>query len=359
MYAAILAGGSGTRLWPHSRQAQPKQFADITGSGRTMIQATADRLHGLVATDQLYVVVGEQHAAMTAAQLPQLAPKQLIIEPSGRNTGPAIGLACIQLYHRDPQAVVAILPADHVILDAERFRAALRQADAVAQQGFLVTLGITPDFPHTGYGYIKQGTQLLFNESSDLAVYEVERFLEKPNRTTAESFLSEGGYYWNGGIFIARVDRLLAEFARQQPEFHAVLQRILHSLGMADAAQVLATEWPKTPKLSIDYAIMEHAERLAMVPLQAGWNDVGSWDALAGVLTQDADSNFIARGATLSIESKGNIVYSNKRVVALIGVDDLVLVETDDALLVGHKAQMQKVKEVVEQLRKTGRAELL
>ncbi|CAN5458455.1 mannose-1-phosphate guanylyltransferase [soil metagenome] len=359
MYAAILAGGSGTRLWPRSRQMQPKQFADITGVGRTMIQATADRLHGLVDDDQLYVVTGANYANLTATQLSKIPAANILAEPCGRNSGPAIGLVCLHLYERDPEAVVAILPADHVIGDVPAFQAALQVAEVAAQQGYLVTLGITPDFPHTGYGYIKCGDQLSLASESTSSIYTVERFLEKPNQATATAFLAEGGYYWNGGIFICRAAQMLAEMERQLPDVYAGLQQIRDSLQTDQAEQTLATIWPQLPNVSIDYGVMEGAARVAMTPLQAGWNDVGSWDALESILSQDDQQNYIAKGDVVAIASHGNIIYSEKRIVALVGAQDLVVVDTGDTLLVGHKSQMQKVKEVVEYLRSQGRIDLL
>lgn len=356
MYAAILAGGSGTRLWPRSRQRQPKQFADITGAGRTLIQATADRLQGLVRDQDLFVVVGETFAHLAADQLPNLAQHQIIIEPSGRNTAPAIGLACIHLYQRDPDAVIAFLPADHVIPHTEHFQVALRCAVDAAQAGHLVTLGITPTFPHTGYGYIKRGNALPL--SAHQPVYRVERFLEKPNLMTAEAFLADGGYYWNGGIFISRADQMLAEIERQLPEVYRRLQQIMAALDRPEAASVLAEAWSDMPNVSIDYGVMEGARQVAMTALDAGWNDVGSWDALASVIPLDQDQNCIAQGETLTINSQRNIIYS-ERFVALIGVQDLAIIDTGDALLIGHQSQMQKVKDVVEYLRKQGRTDLL
>jgi mannose-1-phosphate guanylyltransferase len=248
MYAAILAGGSGTRLWPRSRQQQPKQFADITGAGRTLIQSTADRLQGLVPDDQLYVVVGESFAHLAVDQLPALAPHQIIIEPSGRNTAPAIGLACVHLHHRDPNAVVAFLPADHVIPDTAGFQAALRCAVDAAEAGHLVTLGITPSFAHTGYGYIKRGDTLPI--AAPQPIYTVERFLEKPNLATAESFLADGGYYWNGGIFISRADQMLAEIERQLPEVYSRLQTIRAALDQPSASSVLPKSGLRCPTLA-------------------------------------------------------------------------------------------------------------
>ncbi len=362
MYAVILAGGVGTRLWPRSRQAQPKQFADITGTGRTMIQATFDRVVGLVQGDQSYVVTGERYAALSQTQLPEIPAENIIVEPSGRNTAPAIGLACVHLLQRDKDAVLAVLPADHVILDWAAFQAALRCAAEAANQGYLVTLGIEPTMAHTGYGYIQRSSAIVTDaavDSSGLPVYNVKRFAEKPNLATAEAFLAEGGYYWNGGIFIFRADVMMAEMARQLPELHAHLMEIAGSLGTANAAAQLDHTWARVPSVSIDYGIMEGAEKVAMVPLQAGWNDVGSWDALQQVMEPDEIGNYIANGRTLAVNSSGNIIYAGKKVVALIDVNDLVVVETEDALLLGNKHTMQKVKDVVEKLRASDLSHLL
>lgn len=357
MYAVILAGGVGTRLWPRSRENRPKQFSDITGSGFTMIQETAQRLEGLVDGDRLFVVTGPAYVELVKEQLPQMPMQHLIVEPSGRNTAPAIGLAALHLRRKDPNAVMVILPADHVILHADRFRAALRRAADVAQKGFIVTLGIEPTFAHTGYGYIKRGE--LLSTADGIAAYRVERFLEKPNRAAAEQFLADGGYYWNGGIFVSRVDVMLNEFARQAPEIYDRLQQIDAALDTPDAQKVLETVWQEMPSISIDYAIMEGAQKVAVVPLKAGWNDVGSWDALETVLEQDESGNRIARGEVLLLDSRDNIVYSDKRLVVLINVNNLVVVDTGDTLLIGDKGNMQRVKEVVEQLRAQGRTELL
>lgn len=358
MYAAILAGGSGTRLWPRSRQQQPKQFADITGLGQTLIQSTAERLRGLVNDDQLYVVVGRKFAHLATAQLPQLAEKQILIEPSGRNTGPAIGLACAHLYQRDPQAIIAFLPADHIIPQTAAFQEALRTASDAAAQGYLVTLGISPTFAHTGYGYIKRSSNINIPTPSELPIYHVERFLEKPDLATAEMFVADGAYFWNGGIFISRVDQMLAEIKRQLPEVYQALEQIMAGFGQADEVGRFEEAWETMPNISIDYGIMEKAEQVAMVSLDAGWNDVGSWDALADVLPLDPDENCVASGETLTIESRGNIIYGEK-LVALIGVQDLAIIDTGDALLIGHKSEMQKVKQVVEKLQEQNRTDLL
>ncbi|MGL4648672.1 MAG: mannose-1-phosphate guanylyltransferase, partial [Caldilineaceae bacterium] len=330
-------------------------------------------LEGLVPPGRTWVITGEAYAGLARAQLPSLPATQIVAEPSGRNTAPAIGLACVHLKRTDPQAVLAVLPADHVINNGPAFRAALARAAEAAAQGALVTLGIEPTFAHTGYGYIKRSRTIDAPHSASdphgaaaetsvddlpLPVFGVERFLEKPDKSTADGFLREGGYYWNGGIFVFRIDRMLDEIARQMPE----LARLLDAYVAADLAgdrDAAAGIWAQMPNMSIDYGIMEGAQNVAMVPLSAGWNDVGSWDALETILGSDENNNAVARHNVVAIESYNNIVFAEKQVVALIGVDDLVIVEDGDALLIGHKHQMQKVKEIVETLRRTGRSPLV
>jgi len=366
LYAVILAGGVGTRLWPRSRESRPKQFTDITGSGSTMLQSTVARLSGLVDASRLYIITGAQYAALVADQLPHLPLNQIILEPSGRNTAPAVGLAATYLHHRDPNAIVAILHSDHVIPDVNAFQAALRRAADAAAAGYIVTLGIEPTSPHTGYGYIRRDAPLKIPGAPDdggLPVYSVAQFLEKPSLKVAQAFLSEGGYYWNGGIFVSRVSRLLAEYQWQLPDLYRGLQQVEDQLALnAEPGAVYnAVErvWQTFPTISIDHGIMERAVRVAVVPLDAGWNDVGSWDALISVISPDDSSNYVVNGHVLTIESSENIIYSDKQVVALIGVQDLVVIDAGDSLLIGHKGQMQRVKDIVEQLRAQGRANLL
>ncbi len=264
----------------------------------------------------------------------------------------------MHLQRADPQAVLAVLPADHVILDSECFREALRQAGELAADGYLVTLGIEPTYAHTGYGYIKRRAPLP-SSTAEAPAYAVERFLEKPNRHTAEEFLLEGGYYWNGGIFVASVDHLAGRAGPADARNLCTAPAHWAAMDTPDADAVLEREWADMPSISVDYAVMEHAQRVAVVPLQAGWNDVGSWDALETILEQDDRGNSIAKGDVLLLDSEGNIVYSDKRLVALVNVSNLVVVDTGDTLLIGDKSNMQRVKDVVEQLRRQGRTELL
>jgi mannose-1-phosphate guanylyltransferase len=358
MYVAILAGGVGTRLWPRSREATPKQFSDVTGVGRTMIQVTVDRLDEMVPMTDIYVITGRRYRELVLAQLPGIPPENVIVEPSGRNTGPAIGLACAHIHRRDPDGIIALLHADHIIRDVATYRSVLRQAEQAAQDDYLTVLGITPESPHTGYGYIKRTGEPLPTVGT-LPLYRVERFLEKPDKATAEQFLADGSYYWNAGNFICRVDRMLGEFKRQLPALSAGLEKIGSSLGSSQAQEVLDEVWETLPNISIDHGVMEHAQRLAVIPLEAGWSDVGSWDALEEVLPLDSQGNCLIQGETLLVDSRGVIVSGGDRLIALVGVEDLVVVDTGDAILIGHKKRMQKIKEVVEQLRTSERSNLL
>ena len=358
MYAVILAGGVGTRLWPRSRRDSPKQFSDITGSGHTMIQATAARLDGLVAPEDTFVVTGSRYASLCADQLEGLPRANILMEPSGRNTAPAIALACAHLQRRNPQEVVAILPADHVIQDSAAFQRALLQAQLSAQIGYLTVLGIEPQSAHTGYGYIKRAAAQL-PVAGDRPTFAVESFLEKPDLATAEQFLADGGYFWNGGIFVSRVDRLLAEFERQMPKLFTGLARITAALGSAEEERTLVDVWPTMPDTSIDYGVMEGADRVAVVPMQVGWNDLGSWDALETVIAQDENGNYPVEGDILTINSRGNIVGANGRTVALIDVDDLIVIDTEDALLISKKGSIQQVKQIVAKLQADRRNDLL
>ena len=358
-YAAILAGGRGTRLWPQSREHHPKQFADILGSGRTMIQATADRLRGLAEGDHLYVITGNQYADLTADQLPQTPAENILIEPSGRNTAPAIGLACVHLRRRDPDAIMAIFPADHVITDEVAFRQAVGRAIEAADAGYLVTLGIQPTEPHTGYGYIKRGDPIPGLGEEGAPVYAMVEFLEKPDRAQAKAFLDDGGYYWNGGIFISRVDRMLSEIERQMPDVFARLEAIDAGLDGADPEGALRAAWADMPAESIDYGVMEGAQNAAVAPMDAGWNDVGSWDALTSILDANDDGNLVIRTDIVSIDSNDNIVYGKEKFVALVGVDNLIVVDAGDALLVGRRDEIQKVKQVVDALHSDERNDLI
>ena len=345
-------------MWPRSRQSTPKQFTDIAGHGRTMIQATVARLEGLVSSEDTYVITGRRYAGLCSGQLDNLPEANVLVEPTGRNTAPAIALACAHLKRRDPEEVVAVLPADHLIQDSAGFRRALQQAERCAREGFLAVLGIEPTKAHTGYGYI-QREDVTLPLAGDLPSFSVSRFLEKPDQATAEKFLADGGYYWNGGIFVSRVERLLAEYERQMPELYSSMNRIAAALGTDEQENALAEVWPTMPDISIDYGLMEGAKKVAVVPMQVGWNDLGSWDALESVVDQDAAGNYPIEGEILPMNSRGNIIAAEKRLVALIDVDDLIVIDAGDALLIGKKESIQQVKQVVAELQAADRNELL
>jgi mannose-1-phosphate guanylyltransferase len=297
-YALIMAGGSGTRLWPLSRQQHPKQALQLAGE-RTMFQMAVDRLLPLFSPANILVVTRADYAEILGAQTPTLPSGNFIIEPEGRGTAPAIGLAAAHIQHRDPEAVMSVLTADHFIAQDERFRRALRAADQAARKGYLVTLGIQPTAPSTGFGYIQQGSRLDVFE--DLTVYELGRFTEKPALETAQKMLAEGGYSWNSGMFIWKVERILAEIKRQMPEFYAQLAEIAASFGTTHESEVLARVWRKVGKQTIDYGVMEGATAAAVIPVDIGWVDIGSWASLPEVVPPDSQGNSVRgehRGGT-------------------------------------------------------------
>ncbi len=354
LYAVIMAGGSGTRLWPLSRKSQPKQALRLIGE-RTMFQHAVDRLAPLFTPDRICVVTNAAMAAVLRPQAPEIPAENFILEPAGRDSAPAAGLAAVHLLARDPAAVMVMLTADHYIVDIAQFRAVLAAADQVAAEGEIVTLGIKPAYPSTAFGYIHLGEAQVMVDG--FRVYRSAGFREKPDQKTAVHFLEEGRYVWNSGMFIWRADRLLGEFATQLPESHAALSRIRAALGTPAAAAVLAAEWPNVRKISIDYGVMEHAERVSVIPVDIGWSDIGSWGALLDVLEGDGAGNVVV-GELLAKDTRGCYVRSD-RVVATIGLADMVIVDTPDVLLVCPRSRAEEVKDLVNRLAADGRTEYL
>jgi len=354
-YAAIMAGGVGTRLWPLSRQTRPKQALQLIG-GRTMFQHAVDRLAPLFPAEHIFVVTGKNHARILRPQTPQLPDKNFILEPMGRDSGPAVGLGAIHLRRRDPDAVMAMLTADHYIADVERFRGVLAAAEKVARSGKIVTLGIQPGFPSTGFGYIQQGESL--GQFDGFAAYRAVKFTEKPDAATANIFFESGQYSWNSGMFIWHVDRVLAEFQRQRPQMYHQLMTIANALGTPDEAHVLAKTWPQIEKRSVDFAIMEGAENVAVIPVEMGWSDVGSWATLLDIVSGDDRGNVVS-GEHLGIGTTGTLVHGENRLVVTIGLEDMIIVDTDDVVLICPKDRAQEVKAVVDRLRSEGRNGLL
>ncbi|MEW6314504.1 MAG: mannose-1-phosphate guanylyltransferase/mannose-6-phosphate isomerase [Pseudomonadota bacterium] len=340
IYAVVLAGGSGSRLWPMSRQQLPKQFLNLEG-GRSLLQGTIERLMPLIEPPQVLVVTGEEHAKGEAYQA--LLPYRTLLEPVGRNTAPAIALAAAVLHADGADPVMVVLPADHIIKDVQAFQASLKTAIQAAQDGALVTFGIRPDRPDTGFGYIKAGD----GGGGTLAV---ERFTEKPDLPTAERFLREGGYYWNSGMFVWRVSSILREIAQHLPQVDAVLEEIRGAWRAGeDVAHAVKKHFHRMPSISIDYGVLEKSHNVKLVPCEIGWSDVGSWDAVYEIADKDAAGNVIQGNVTV-IDCRNSLLRSGKRLVAAIGLEDIEVVETADAVLIVKRGASQRVRQVVEAL---------
>lgn len=355
LYALIVAGGSGTRLWPRSRKDSPKQFLDIV-SDRTMLQETYDRTVPLIPPERILVITNDAYVGTVREQLPELPAENIIGEPSGHGTAPAVGLGAIILRRRDPDAIMAMLTADHLIRRTDEFRSVLTAAAKVADRGHLVTLGITPSQPETGYGYIHRGEPL--PGADDRPAYRVLEFIEKPDRATAERFVASHEYYWNSGMFVWRVDVILREIRRLMPRLAAQLGEIEAALETPRARAVLERVWDGVANQTIDYGVMERAEDVAVVPADIGWSDVGSWATLFELLPADGKGNVVI-GEHLGVETRNSLIYSPRRLIATVGIEDLVIVDTDDALLVCPRHRAQEVKALVDELKRSNRHKYL
>ncbi len=353
-YAVIMAGGGGTRLWPLSRKARPKQMLRLIDE-RSLFQTSVERLGGLFGCDGIFVVTVVEQAAELRQHCPDIPKSNYLIEPTPRGTASVVGLAAVMLQRHDPQAVMAILTSDHYIGNEPGFREILAAAYDVAQDGYLVTLGITPSYPSTGYGYIQQGG--LIQNYRGFNAYQVLRFKEKPDEDHARAMLAAGGHAWNSGMFVWRVDRILEELARQMPALYSALQTISAAGGTADLHATVESIWPGLKEETIDYGVMEKAEKVAVIPAaDLMWSDVGSWDSLFDVLPGDPQGNLVMGGQHIGVDTNRSLVYVNQehRLIVTIGVDDLVVVDTGDVLLVCRKDQAQRVRQVVNQLKKSG-----
>ncbi len=351
MLALIMAGGSGTRFWPASRAASPKQFLRVTGS-KSMLQLTYERLEPLVPPRNVYVVTAASQADLVRAHLPQIPPENIIVEPFGMNTAPCIALGLAQLRKLHPEGEsMLVLPADHVIRDVEVFLESLVQAEKVAREGFLVTFGIVPEYPATGYGYIETGAEL------ESGVFNVLRFKEKPDLPTATEFLRQGNFLWNSGMFCWTLGAIGQAFEEYLPQALETASEVLALRTVEADEDRVATAYARMPRTPIDIGIMEPAKRRAVIPVSYGWSDVGSWKALADISAADGDLNHF-RNFGFALDARNNYVYSDK-FVALIGVEGLCVVETEDSILVTTKSRSEEVKKVVEQLQAQNKKELL
>jgi mannose-1-phosphate guanylyltransferase len=357
--AVVPAGGSGTRLWPLSRAHSPKFLHDLTGGGRSLIQATLDRLGPLAPPARTLVVTGGAHAAAVARQLPGVPAENIVVEPSPRDSGPAIGLAAAILHERDPLAVMGSFASDHVVTDAPAFVAALSAAIEVAQTGRLVTIGMTPTRPETGFGYVHRGEPLGVG-----GAYAVTEFAEKPPYDVARKYVDSGEYLWNASMFVWRTAVFLAELARQQPQLHDGLRRIAADWDTPRRDETLGEVWPTLPRISVDHAVMEGAAAqglVATVPAAFGWNDIGDWDGLGQVAGDGSPVTVLGDPAqVLAVDTLGTVVVPGSgRLVATLGLRDVVVVDTPDAVLVCDRSRAQEVKGIVDALKGRGGADLV
>jgi mannose-1-phosphate guanylyltransferase len=351
LHAVIMAGGSGTRFWPASRRRRPKQFLTLA-TDRPLLRMTFERLEGLVPCERTWVVTTAATADATRQLLPELPVGNVIAEPVARNTAACTGLAARALLVSDPEATCIVLPADHLIGDAARFRAALAAgADHVTSEGGLLTFGVRPSRPETGYGYLELGTR--HADVGDWTVHRLTRFVEKPDPERAQRFASSGDFLWNAGIFAWRARDLLAEIERQLPLLSDGLERLGDAWGTAAIDSELAAVYPKLPATSVDFGVMEGAESCWTIPVDFPWSDIGSWPAAAEVLEQDRLGNTVS-GRAVTLDGHRNLVVGSGPVVSVVGVSDLVVVATPDAVLVVPKDQAQRVKDVVAALEERG-----
>ncbi|HTP06799.1 MAG TPA: mannose-1-phosphate guanylyltransferase [Anaerolineae bacterium] len=355
-YALIMAGGVGSRLWPLSRQKSPKQVLPLMGE-HSMFTMAVQRLQPLLSPANVLVVVGEEQVDLLKAEGTGIPERNFVIEPEGHGTAPAIALSAITLRRCDPEAIMAVLTADHFIGDDEGFRGVLAAAHEVAARDHLVTLGVTPSSPSTGYGYIERGQYLM--QANDYLAYKVVAFREKPDLVTAKHFVTSGRHSWNSGMFVWKVSRFLDELSRTMPEFYQQLMTIEAVLGTPDYDRVLHTVWKYVKTQTVDYGVMEKARDVAVIPAEFGWNDVGSWATLLEILDNDEHGNVIRHAEHVGVDTTNSLVFGRDRLVATIGLHDMIVIDTGDAVLVCPKDRAQDVKKIVDNLKQQKKAQFL
>lgn len=353
--ALIMAGGRGERFWPMSRRNLPKQFLSLVNDDRTMIQATVDRILPLVKAEDIFVVTGREYREKVREQLPEIPEGNILCEPAARSTAPAIGWGAVKVRERYGDAVMLVLPSDHLIRQPGLFRGALKGAVRTAEEtGGLVTLGIAPSAPETGYGYIRYDAE----EERGGNAFRVRRFVEKPDAETAKEYLRSGDYLWNSGMFIWKASAILEAIREQLPEHAALLEEIRQAAGTAEEETVLEAAFGKMAPISVDYGVMEKAKNAYVIPSSFGWDDVGSWTAVERYNPGNADGN-VVRGDAVTVDSSRCIIQGGKKLIALVGMEDTIVVDTEDALLVCARDSAGEVRKVLEALRQKGRTELL
>lgn len=358
-YAVIMAGGSGSRLWPLSRQDRPKQSLSLVGD-RSMFQRAVERIVSLFPFERILVVTVADQVDLLRKACPEIPPQNFIVEPMPRGTASVVGLAAIAIRKDDPEATMAVLTADHLIANDAHLRALLRSSFDVAQEDFLVTLGINPTYPATGYGYIQKGEAL--GQFRDLHAYRVKRFIEKPCPAQAEKLVSDGDHVWNSGMFIWRISAVLLEIERQMPDLFEKLNKVEKHWSSGKKREALASIWETIEPQTIDYGIMENAHKVAVVPsLDLGWDDIGSWDSLFNVLEKDTSENIVMRGEHVSFDTQGTLICGDSagRLIVTVGVENLIIIDSGNAVLVCDRRQAQRVRDVVNYLKENGRTEYL
>lgn len=350
VYVVIMAGGSGTRFWPLSREVMPKQLLRIDG-GETLIQQTIGRVTPIIPLDHIYIVTNKNHAEQIRLQVQDIKKENFIIEPAAKNTAAAVGLSAVYLHYKNPEAIMCVLSADHVIRHKDRFLEILKGSFKAAQEGYLVTIGIKPNRPETGYGYIEAGDRIDFP-----AAFSVKRFIEKPDIAKATEYIRDGHYYWNSGMFVWKSSIIIEEIGKHMPALFKGLKEIESSISKGDEESVARKVFSKLEPTSIDYGVMERSNKVAVIPADLGWSDVGSWTALDEISRRDKDGNVIT-GNVIDVDSRDSILYASNRLVATLGLRDMVVVDTEDATLVCRKDRAQDVKKIVEELKRRGAEE--
>ena len=347
-YAVIMAGGGGTRLWPLSKRSRPKQLISFDGK-KSLFALAVERLEGQFKPENIYIVTIAEQVPALIEQAPVLSRDQFIIEPQPKGTASVIGLAAINLIKKDPDAVMAVLTADHIIENLPLFHMLLENAFPLAEQNHLITLGIKPTYPATGYGYIKAGKKF---DSTDS--FFAEKFVEKPNEKIASQYIQDGNYFWNSGMFIWRADRIMDEFRIQMPDLYGKLDQISGLIGKSGFEERLINIWASIAPQTIDYGIMENAKDVLLLKGEnLDWNDVGSWDSLYDFIPSDNSGNVIKNTQSIVVDSKNILIFNknDKKIVAVVGLEDLVIIDTDNAMLICKKGETQRVKEIVEEIK--------